>query len=266
MQTRRHYHKIRIAPNTRSLDTAFNLLLDILRRPSLGRYVRHIEVHAGLPIYVEYTHRESQRIIGRQDRELLQSAVRKAGFAAEEYRILNMLMQRMVSYETLLRQPEREADEIWRPGEVQYPLNQLLRRVSADPTAVPYLQNLRECYILNEPESSLDDDRFYLPMEFFQAFTAIGGLPAIESVATDALEGDVNEEEGLELASSNISEIHIQHSSVSSAYLTSLICSCKTLKVLRFSVGGRATLDRSQPMFFHTTVMRALLFHKRTLE
>ncbi|RDW67503.1 F-box protein [Aspergillus mulundensis] len=295
MQTRRKYHKIRIAPNTGSLDRAFNLLLDILRRPSLGRYVRQIKVHARLPMHVEYMQRQSQRDIGSQDEQLLRSAVERAGFTAEEDRIVNMLMQRMTSYKFVSlfsKQSETRGDETCLPqalaailitvspylvsmalppvggsDDVQYPLNQLLRRVSAGPkTNIPYLQNLREIYIINEPEPLLDDERFYFRMDFFEPLTAIGGLPAIETVATDALEEDDGEVNDLDVASSNISKINIQHSSVSSSYLVSLICSCKALKVLRFSVGGRATNDGGYPLFFHTTVMRALLLHRRTLE
>lgn len=42
MAARKKFHRIDIRGTDCSVDRAFNLLMDILRRPTLGRYVRHI--------------------------------------------------------------------------------------------------------------------------------------------------------------------------------------------------------------------------------
>ncbi|KAL3453537.1 hypothetical protein BJX65DRAFT_264230 [Aspergillus insuetus] len=303
MSTRHKYHSVKIEPSTDSIDTAFTLLMDILRRPVLGRYIRHIEVRAAPPRRVRYTQLEPQREISEGDMRLLRGAVKNAGFGDLdlEGQVVNMLLQRM-DYGTTYSGDCKMADKVFAPQalgallvsvspfletmamtpmathdytfsgsapapKVTYPLDYLLRSVNSDPTKqFPYLQNLRDVYIINNPDGHWDDERFYISMDLFTPISTICNLPSIELVRTDIVEEDENGLRMLEFQSSDITKITMHHSSVSSSYLVSLICSCKTLKDLAYSVGGRATNDGGYPIFNPKTVIRALLYHKSTLE
>jgi hypothetical protein len=97
METRHTYHSVKIEPKTGSLDIAFDILMDLLRRPALGHYIRHIEVRAPPPLRLDYTEQDPQRELGEADMRLLRHAVRSAGFEGPELqgRVVNMLLQRM---------------------------------------------------------------------------------------------------------------------------------------------------------------------------
>ncbi|KAL2816487.1 hypothetical protein BJX63DRAFT_430185 [Aspergillus granulosus] len=300
METRRRYHKIQILPNTSSLDTAFGQLMEILRRPHLGHYVRQLEVCTREPQHLEYAKQEPQREINDEDKKLLEKAVQNAGFADSDSLIFNMLQQRMAygdrPFSLMWNDPREDADKVfipqalaavlvsvspyleslavtpmgvhyWQPEapRILYPLDHLLRSVNDNPEKdVPYLQHLREVEIINAPQSSLDDGRFYMRMELYTPILTICKLPSIRSVTTDLVdEYDVGED--LEPGSSNITHIAIHHSSMSSSYLAPIICMCKELHDFSYSVGGRSTNDGGYPLFNPKTIIRALLFHKQTL-
>ncbi|KAJ0426195.1 hypothetical protein BJY00DRAFT_273164 [Aspergillus carlsbadensis] len=305
MEARHTYHRVKIEPKTGSIDIAFDLLMDIIRRPALGHYIRHIEVRTTPPRRVQYIESDPQRQLSEADMRILQNAARKAGFVEpdQERQLLNMLLQRMdygTTYfgihsprrmsdtvfipqalgallisvspflESMAMSPMREHPYLFRgsaPSEVRYPLDYLLRSVNSNPTKpFPYLQNLRDVYVINNPRLDWEDERFYISMDLFTPISTICTLPSIESVRSDVVEEDENGRPGLEPRSSDITNIALHHSSVSSSYLASLICSCKTLKSFSYSVGGRSTNDGGYPAFSPRTLIRALLYHKDTLE
>ncbi|KAL3455979.1 hypothetical protein BJX64DRAFT_271426 [Aspergillus heterothallicus] len=305
MELRHEYHSVKIEGNRGSLNIAYDLLIGILRRPVLGHYIRHVEVRAREPRRLAYKEQEPQREIDEEELNLLRGAIRNAGFEGEEEGpMLNMLAQRM-SYEhfkfgTVLQR--RNMDTVFvpqalaalivsvapfleslstsptgchvytRPGAAPppralYPLDNLLRRVNSNPeNPFPYLQNLRKVYIINNPDGIYQDNRFYISMDLFTCITAIDNLPSIESIATDVIEEDGNGLSSLPRFSSQLTTLAIHHSSIPSSYLVSLICSCKTLRNLGFSVGGRCTNSGGHPMFNPKPVLQALLYHKTTLE
>lgn len=77
------------------MDCAFNLLMDILRRPTLGRYVRHIGYWERVLEHKDYAEKECQRELSEDEMRFLRAATRRAGFVdSEEERVVNMLMQK----------------------------------------------------------------------------------------------------------------------------------------------------------------------------
>lgn len=77
MPTRKKYRRIRLKPSVKSFDRVFNILMDILKRPPLGRYVRHIEL---LTMFLGFSGRLRLRKVHENDIQLLQTAMRRAGF------------------------------------------------------------------------------------------------------------------------------------------------------------------------------------------
>lgn len=55
METRKKYHGIDIRLSDNSVEQAFNLLMDILKRPGLGRYVRHVGYWEKVLDHEDYT-------------------------------------------------------------------------------------------------------------------------------------------------------------------------------------------------------------------
>ncbi|RAH51422.1 uncharacterized protein BO95DRAFT_350015 [Aspergillus brunneoviolaceus CBS 621.78] len=106
LPTRKKFRRVRVQPG-KNLDRAFDLLLAILRRPSLGRYVRHIEYQGAVEAHVPYEEQLGEREAELQQETgmmgLLWAAVRRAigvdESNADEHRaklaaqVMNMLMQ-----------------------------------------------------------------------------------------------------------------------------------------------------------------------------
>lgn len=88
MATRKRFHYIRISTGARSTDPAFELLLEILRKPSLGLYVRHIECHH-CALYGDIKYEVDDAAMA-----LLRAAVHFPGNRISEDRWMNMLLQR----------------------------------------------------------------------------------------------------------------------------------------------------------------------------
>ncbi|KAF7137024.1 hypothetical protein CNMCM5793_006828 [Aspergillus hiratsukae] len=94
MSNRKKYRRVRITPSIADLDRGFEMLMDILRKPSLGRYVRHIEYKQTVTRYQEYAVKPPKRKLNESDMWLLRSAMQRAGFTgALEDRVINMLMR-----------------------------------------------------------------------------------------------------------------------------------------------------------------------------
>jgi hypothetical protein len=93
---RRSYHCIFIH-SFLDCSAAFKKLLAILRKPRLGRYVRHLEVNMQSRLNVPFSILPSiwERNLPDEDVKLLRAAVRNAGFEGRhEQRVMQMLMQR----------------------------------------------------------------------------------------------------------------------------------------------------------------------------
>ncbi|PWY89216.1 hypothetical protein BO70DRAFT_359501 [Aspergillus heteromorphus CBS 117.55] len=305
MKTREKYHQVRIS-HADGIDHAFDMLMEILKRPSLGQYVRHIDCRAHPLAYKDYVESKNIRQIKDEHMQLLENATRRAGFTgSQEGRIMNMLLQETTSDPVYIPyrdkpdtsgvfvpqalaallisvSPNLDSMTLTLPfsgwsglywpelrGDIElikFPLEQLLRETNADPNDKPWLQNLRKIYIVNEANGVWDDERFYHRMDFFGALTLFDRLPSIESVGTDLLEWDDNGKQSLELVSSSFSDISINHASLSGLHLAQVICSCKALRKFQFSIGGRATRDGGYPGFSAKTFIKAILTHKETLE
>jgi hypothetical protein len=98
MATRKKYHRISVSSGEQSIDRAFDFLMEILKRPTLGLYVRHVECHEPLSWYTDYEETKPMRDLSSDEITLIRGAVRKAGFVGlKEDRVVNMLMQRLES-------------------------------------------------------------------------------------------------------------------------------------------------------------------------
>ncbi|KAE8417094.1 hypothetical protein BDV36DRAFT_296410 [Aspergillus pseudocaelatus] len=304
MSMRKKYRRVRIDSNDKSLNKAFAMLMEILKRPSLGRYVRHIECSKGPPCFDDYTERtNSLRDLNDKEMQLLRAAICRAGFTGSETgRILNMVMQTEAGEErpwpryfpTMSRgvyiaqamtallisvSPDLELLAMPPPfynytgfywpeqshdyESVKFPLERLLRQVNSNPNNMPFLQNLRNVYVIN---NDLDEERFYLSMDFMGAMHLIHCLPSIEMVSTDILQEDENGAPRLEPGSSNISRFAIHHSSLDIFYLANVICSSKVLREFQYSIGGRDVLGGSYSKFNPKTFFFTILPHRETLE
>ncbi|PYI22288.1 hypothetical protein BO99DRAFT_479813 [Aspergillus violaceofuscus CBS 115571] len=323
LPTRKRFRRVRVQPG-KNLDRAFDLLLAIIRRPSLGRYVRHLEYQGVVEAHVPYEENPGDREAELRDEAgmmgLLQAAVRRAIGVDENSadadaddektklaaQVLNMLMQsseqrnkgdwnytyrgmhgifavQAVAALLVSVAPNLESMALVQPffnytgfyhtegrfadqSRVAFPLDYVLRRANGEGDATPFLRQLRRVYVINAGRGWMDDERFYTSMDFLGMFALVDRLPAIETVSTDVLCEDENGKSGLEPNSSNISRIHINHSAVDTMYLASVICACKSLRELQFSLGGRASSDGSSSMENPKTFLQTLLLHRETLE
>ncbi|OQE34808.1 hypothetical protein PENCOP_c015G01691 [Penicillium coprophilum] len=293
MATRKKYHRIIVSSCEEDIDNSFALLMDILKEPSLGNHVRHVECRNPASVYMDYTEAKSQRDLSNEELDFVRNAVRKGGFTAQEDRLVNMLMQRMDKTATLPYQyreslgtfitqaltailivvsPNIVSMAMTHPSGVisnhkfDFPLAELLRQANASPDDKPYLRNLRDVYLINRSGSSWEDDRFYLEMDLSGCLALFSNLLSIESVRVDIMKEDENETLKFKEKCSNISKISIRHSSVGSLYLMSLIWSCKILREFEYSIGGRASSDRGHSIFNPKAFIKALCPHRETLE
>ncbi|KAJ5096992.1 hypothetical protein N7456_007713 [Penicillium angulare] len=96
MKTRERFDRIRIHPHDTSINMNFDLLMEILKRPRLGNYVREIQQY-WRPIHnVAYVERQGQRglKLSTNEMNLICAAVQRAGFSGpQESAVINMLMQ-----------------------------------------------------------------------------------------------------------------------------------------------------------------------------
>ncbi|KAF9887234.1 hypothetical protein FE257_010362 [Aspergillus nanangensis] len=306
MKARRRFHKISVYPNDTSINETFDMLMEVLRRPSLGKYVRELQQGWRPSRETSYVEMETQRDLPASDMDLLQTAVQKAGFVGSEgCTVLNMLMQdstdvanQIKSYSSYGENPRQvlgifitqalaamlmsvspELESLamtqpfaWHsryandPSHVNYPLVRLLRLANADPANVPFLRNLRNVYIIVDEASIADDDRFYIFIHFMDCTTLFSHLPSIESIATDAL--FEGDDDGAHLApqSSQISRIRLTHCALGTPYLASLIMSCQTLREFQYTIGGRAIMDGTITSFNNKTLIKSIIPHKDTLQ
>ncbi|KAJ5809206.1 uncharacterized protein N7503_001424 [Penicillium pulvis] len=94
MKTRERFYQIRVGQKDSSINKTFDLVMEILKNPKLGNYVREIVQTRQPSMEHHYVQTAEQCDLSVGDRDLLHVAVRKAGFAgSQESAVLNMLMQ-----------------------------------------------------------------------------------------------------------------------------------------------------------------------------
>ncbi|KAJ5437526.1 hypothetical protein N7445_006070 [Penicillium cf. griseofulvum] len=293
MATRKKYHRISVSSAEEDIDRSFDLLMDILKRPNLGTYVRHVECCNATYRRMGYKEAKFQRDLSEEEMNLVRKAVRKGGFTAREERVVNMLMQRMGKTATFTYQqresigtfvtqaltailivvsPNVVSMAMTHPAGfisnvIDFPLAEFLRQANASPENKPYLRNLRSVYIINKNDDTWSDSRYYVPLDFSGCLRFFDNLLSIDSVRVDVMEEDENEELQFKEKCSNISNISIRHSSVGSLYLATLIWSCKVLREFQYSIGGRAASnDGGYSAFSPKVFIKVLCAHKETLE
>ncbi|OQD79108.1 hypothetical protein PENANT_c062G06258 [Penicillium antarcticum] len=95
MYESKNFQNIRITGEHQSIDHAFRLFMDILKRPHVGQFVERIELiqtpkHSG-----DYPARKYERELSPEEMALLRSAARDAGsLGAKQERMVHMLMQK----------------------------------------------------------------------------------------------------------------------------------------------------------------------------
>jgi hypothetical protein len=96
MATRQKYHRIIVSSEEERIDNAFDLLMNILKCPTLGQYVRQVECWEATSRDSDYKEIKYQRDLSDEEMGLLRKAVRKGGFTGpKEEPVVNMLMQRI---------------------------------------------------------------------------------------------------------------------------------------------------------------------------
>jgi len=96
MATRKKYRQISVSSGQEGIERAFNFLMEILKRPSLGLYVRHVECHKAVSWHTDYKETKPMRDLSTEEVDLIRAAVRMGGFIGrKEDRVVNMLMQTM---------------------------------------------------------------------------------------------------------------------------------------------------------------------------
>jgi hypothetical protein len=111
MKTRERYYQVRVDPKDSSINKTFDLVMGILKNPKLGNYVREIMQTRQPSMEHHYVQTAEQRELSAGDRDLLRTAVRKAGFAnSQENAVLNMLMQNTTQPPGETREPFRFPD------------------------------------------------------------------------------------------------------------------------------------------------------------
>jgi hypothetical protein len=96
MATRNKYCRISVSSGEDDIDRAIGSLMEILKRPELAFYVRHIECRKALTWRADYKRTDPVRGLSSEKRNLIQKAVRMGDFIGpKEDRVVTMLMQRM---------------------------------------------------------------------------------------------------------------------------------------------------------------------------
>ncbi|KAJ5389901.1 uncharacterized protein N7496_000969 [Penicillium cataractarum] len=184
--------------------------------------------------------------------------------------IVALIVSMSPNIETMaMTQPFYHYSELEEEGEWarELPLVQVFRSANSRPEGTRFLQKLREVYLINRGDCYTSDSRFYMQADLIACLELFNKLPSIESFGIDVFEPDENNgKQTCEQASSNISKIKINHSSLPSSYLLCVMASSKTLTELQYTLGGRASLDGGYHMFNPKAFIKGLSAHKKTLQ
>ncbi|KAJ6031612.1 hypothetical protein N7540_002344 [Penicillium herquei] len=301
MPVRKKFHMIRVWPNDRGIEQAFHLVMEILKQPHLGRYVREIRYY-GRPrygfVWGKDINEKNSRKLHESEMHLLIKAIKRAGFSESEWEaVLTMAVQKTTDDEKGKRKyyngwntpftgphiaqalavilismapnmvsmgMTQPFPSWWSSQEENFPLKAFLSRANNSSHALPYLQKLRKVYMIVDEAGELDEPGFYTHIEFLDCFDLFDKLPSIVSVGIDVLTDNQQDEPVIEQRQSNLTELCITHSNLSAPYIARAILACKVLKKFQYSVGGRDELEIKS--FNKKTVVKALFAHKASLE
>ncbi|KAJ5723700.1 hypothetical protein N7488_001735 [Penicillium malachiteum] len=132
------------------------------------------------------------------------------------------------------------------------PLKVFMSRINWDSEDLPSLQNLRKVYMIIDLSGKRDDERYYNHIEFLDCFELFDQLPSITSVGIDTLVDDRQDEPLGELRESNVTELCINHSPVSTPFLAHAILACKVLKKFQYSMEAVLTMNTTNLMRRHS--------------
>lgn len=94
VKRRKQFHRIRVSGKDAFINQTFDILMEILKKPSLGNYVREIQQQRRPSPGAPYIGRDEQRKLSEGDMNLIREAVKRAGFSGtQESAVINMLMQ-----------------------------------------------------------------------------------------------------------------------------------------------------------------------------
>ncbi|KAJ5151683.1 hypothetical protein N7492_009978 [Penicillium capsulatum] len=299
---RKRYGSIRILPREESLNFAFEILMEILRRPSLGLLVQRMEYRGVPPWNHGWKMQDAQRELDEDSIHRLRAAIDAAGFGGFwEDRILNMVMQKTtIDRSTPTRYPEARGIHMaqamtlllisvsprlttmaltqpfvyhqphWTRREMDYdlihPLSRFLRRANAQPAEIPFLQNLREVYFINEKKGMADVDRYYREMDLITCMGLFNQLPSMKSVAVDLLWSCTGANHWLQSQKSRISSLKINHACINTEYLSRVMTKCGSLREFQYSTGRRQGHQSDFTFFSRLLLFKILCEHRETLE
>ncbi|PYH48530.1 uncharacterized protein BP01DRAFT_379715 [Aspergillus saccharolyticus JOP 1030-1] len=167
MKTRKRYHRIRVTNSTKHLGHAFVLLVEILKQPLLGRYVRHIEYFE--PLARCYSQYKPKNFLNELDMPVVRAAIEQAGFrSADVKRLVKVFTQ-------IFRVVERVEKEGHQPGrlfEVDEPflaqtLTALLISVSPDVVSMALTQPYPTADAMHWYDDALETEPATLPLYWF---------------------------------------------------------------------------------------------------
>ena len=257
MPTRHRYYRIR--PNSRkSTVHAYTLLTEILKKPTLGSYVRQLELNR------EIDFRPNLRVDEEDDDEngaLLRAAMKAAGFPDSV--VKRDLMGSTVGMLLITVCPNIESLIIC--DNPQPRIRDVLAKANSKKSTSGYLQNLRDVKV--RPDESYGP-QFYNSADVMGAMRLFHRLPSIQTIALDGAQLDYDGPFKLTPGASNITRVRLGHSRICSVNLASIIRHSKALKGFKHSIGGRAGINELTSSFWvkPKTLGRALRYHKSTLQ
>ncbi|KAJ5670036.1 uncharacterized protein N7477_005399 [Penicillium maclennaniae] len=185
MATRQKFHRISVFPDEYGID------------------VRHIECCTTTSLYADYEVTRSQRGLNDEDMNLVHKAVREAEFTGpDEQQVeeeeeenqkpqITFFTQALTAILTAVS-PSLVLMAITKPvcgrfghPTKEFPLAEFLRWANSEPESKPYLQNLRDVYLININNSNGWDETCYQEMDFYGCCGLLDSLSSIESVSAD---------------------------------------------------------------------------------
>ncbi|KAF4453772.1 hypothetical protein F53441_3598 [Fusarium austroafricanum] len=140
-------------------------------------------------------------------------------------------------------------------------LDYLLRGNYGQMTKLP-LQKLKNVRFITSPWT---DDRYYGTIEILQYLQLVHRLPALESVAMDAIQEYQANRTFFVPGTGNMKRMEITHCDISGPFLAVMLSIPKALEELKLSIGGLWSSDGGQPLIRPFHVGQALYAHRNSL-